>query len=520
MHYEKTKDADKTWPAGSTLPEHFEPVQDILSKIESKKDMKSLTPTERAAVKLHKPVPEPAKDEPEKTDKPEVPETTSTPPEAPAILEPAKPEKPAPPAAVEPPKAEPQPASAPEPVPIAPSKDTKKVLPAKTKLAMLLGKPGADQPKSPFEKIPSVYDPSVYSKKEKKAAPPATSPAEDLARAEAVLAEVEALRKDLESQTTWDALRIQKAVYAQLLEDKKVAAKEAADMARKHVATIQKVKDEAIRHHEFSLAKRTAEIEAAAAARRDQEVAELLAVKERALRKGMEQELQAREAEASAERERALDESRAEVLAMSTRFDELVEFNRASRNAAATAAAAFALCDAVKTDKPFAEQLQSVAERSELANAVEKTIPESAAKNGVPTTAQLQHSFDRVSSRGLDASLVPEEAAGTLWAHVLGAVMARLKFSRYEMVMAEDEVPCNDEERIRCARKFVRCGEMEKAVEVLESIEKPLPREIMSDWLYDARCRCTVDRAAQALFADASIKQIALATTPPEHPGN
>lgn len=468
-------------------------------------------------MKLSKPTPETSDDVVEKkTEKVEVVEQPKT--EKPKTV--AVPEVPEP-KVVETPKVEPAPVNVPERVAIAATpKDTKKVLPAKTKLTMLLGKPGADQPKSPFEKPPSVYDPSVYRLKDEGSAKPTTSPAEDLARAEAVMAEVEALRKDLESQTTWDALRIQKAVYAQLLEDKKVAAKEIADMARKHVATIQKVKEEAIRHHEIALAKRTLEIEADAAARRDKEVMGLLAVKENALKKGMEKELQVREAEASAERQRALDESRAEVTAMSVRFDELVEFNRASREAAATAAAAFALCDAVKTDKPFSEQLANVAARSELASAVAKTIPEAAAKSGVPTTAQLQRSFDRVSTRGLDASLVPEEAAGTLWAHVLGAVMARLKFSRYEMVVAEDEKPCTDEERIRCARRFVRCGEMEKAVMVLEEIEKSLPKQILSDWLHDARCRCAVDRASQALFADASIKQIALATTPPQHPGN
>ncbi len=202
---------------------------------------------------------------------------------------------------VTPPPAEniPEPAVAPvvsqnEVPPEAASADSPKppadVQDAKTKIARVFGKPSED-PASPFAKKGKVIDSSVYVKPDfSKKETAAVDVVEPAVRAEKALAEVHALRRDLENQAQWDAVRIQKAVYAQLLEDKKVAAKEAADMARKHAAALERVKDEALKNTEKVLEIRTREIELRTAERRDRELKEMLAAREVTLRTELEVE--------------------------------------------------------------------------------------------------------------------------------------------------------------------------------------------------------------------------------------
>jgi len=414
--------------------------------------------------------------------------------------------------------------------PIA-SADTKSVKPevldAKVKLQKVFGVPIPSDGISPFSKKPQVYDSSVYQKSKPKEAKYVGSPQEDLKRAEAVLSEIEQLRRDLENQAQWDGVRLQKAVYSQFLEDKKSAALEVAELAKKHTLALNKAKNESIEQYTKALENQEREMKEIFIRMRERDVSQLLEVREKELRLKLDEELMLRTKAMEEKHVQEINAAKAEVHELVRRFDELVEFNQASRDAASTAAAAFALCDAIKTNKPFAQELADIAGKTQVASIVAKSIPESAAENGISTLHQLQGTFTAVSRRGLDASLVPSEAAGTLWAHFLGVIMARLKISRYEAsTIALEESMKNgisgfkcDEDRIRAAQKLVRGAELEKAVQVLDGVEAELPKEIIGDWLKEAKARCAADRAASVLFADASIAQIALATTPPKHPG-
>lgn len=392
---------------------------------------------------------------------------------------------------------------------------------AKTKLQRVFGKPVEDA-KSPFAKKVEVIDSSVYRKPSKSGSGKST-PDDGFARADKALAEVQALRQDLENQAQWEGVRMQKALYAQLVEDKTMAAKETAEMARKHADAMERMKTESVMHLENMLTVRTQEIEARAAERRDREVQELLAAREEHLRTELEVEMFERERKAAVDRDRQLAEASARVNALAARFDDVAEHNRLAREGARTAAAAFALCDAIGTDRPFSAHLDAVSAKTELAAAVAASIPREASVRGIPTLPQLQHSFGVVSRRGLGPALVPPEAAGSLWAQLLGAVMSRLKIRLFEVTgkaVADFDEPATDEDRIRQAQAYVEAGLLGKAVGVLDGVQTPLAKSILSDWLGDAKARCAADLAAGVLFADASIAQIALAATPPSHPAS
>lgn len=534
-------DEKKKWSEGSTLPEHFDSVSDILAKINEKDGTKAETDKESAvavakedaspvtetkvatqAVEKEKlDVVEKAPACPVKHDIKEVKsDTKST-----KVLEPDAGLAKSVTDKVVMPVASMKPSGKSESLKKSSGSTSKSSIPdslgPKQKLQRVLGVVDMTEAKSPFEKQVYVYDPSVYMLPKPKKVVVPVDPSEELAKAEKLLEEVMKLRDDLENQAHWDAVRLQKAVYAQALEDKKTAAIDGATQARRHMDALTKMKNEALEHYKAALEVRTREIATEMESRRESEVAALLAERERALRTELDVKYLERELAAAAEREEKLREARASVDTMTDRFDELVAFNAASRRAAASAAAAFALAERAATDKPFADVLDGVAGRSELASAVAATVPREAAEYGVDTVEQLRNSFKKVGRRALDASMVPEESPDTLWAHLLAVVMARLKISRFELpaAYADNKEPDRDEDRVRYAQTLVNGGDLDKAVTVLEQVEKKLPKQILKDWVDAARSRCIVNNATKVLFADASIAQIALSNLPVDHPG-
>lgn len=526
VEYEKSSEAGKQWPKGSTLPQHFEPVQDILasieaSKIDQDKSAPRLTPSQRAAARMQK---DTATETPAVTHVDEAPAPVAEKAVEPVVaVTEAKPtDAPAPPAAKE--AVETAIVETKAVVETPPKKTLLATVPpanadiqdAKTKLARVFGKP-SEESGSPFTKKTAVIDKSVY----RKLTGAKKSKDEDGgARADRALSEVQALRRDLENQAQWEGVRMQKALFAQLLEDKKMAAKEAAELSRKHADALEKVKADAVANMEKVLALRTHHIETRAAAQRDRELEEMLATRQHELRTELEIELFERERAAASERESQFNEASARVDALVARFDDLVEHNRLAREAAQTSAAAFAVCAAIATDRPFAVQLDAVAEKTQLAAAVAQSIPRYASEHGVRTLPQLQSAFATTAQRALGAALVPAENAGSIWAQFLGAVVSRLKIRLFDAAAAsaDFDTPTSDEDRIRQAQAYVEAGLLTKAVHVLDDVETPLSATILSDWLMDAKARCAADLASGVLFADACIAQVALATTPPTHP--
>lgn len=522
--------SDSAWPAGSTLPDHFETVPEILAKIEkggakdaekeTAKDPAEKTAGDSAAMAKKDAVEGEAKEtaESETTAAKSMASSDSAKASSLAALKknpaPAPAASPAVTVAVATPvsaKATPAPAPSPGSPP--------DVQDAKTKLVRMLGKP-SEEGESPFAQKAEVVNSSVF-KKPNFSGSKSGNPDGPPPTAEQALSEVLALRRDLESQAQWDAVRIQKAVYAQQLADQKNAATASAEMARTHAAALQRVKDDALERTEKVLEVRTREIELRTAERRDAELKEMLATSEARLRTELEVESFERERAASVARESKLAQAEARVGALSEKFDTLLKHNQLSREAAHTSAAAFALSNALLTDRPFASELAAVAEKTELAAVVAASIAPASAANGVPTTRDLQTAFPAVSRRALGAALVPDNASGTMWGHILGAVFSRLKVRVFDMpaaAVADFDAPASDEDCIRQAQAYVAAGRVDKAAIVLGDVEAPLANTVLSDWLQDAKARTAADQAARVLAADATIAQVALSTTPPKHP--
>lgn len=322
-------------------------------------------------------------------------------------------------------------------------------------------------------------------------------------------AEVMALRSELQSQMKWEAVRLQEAVRAQMVEDKKLAAKEAAAVAKKHAEELAQVREDAVLKARQMLAERTQEMKVRTEAERDADVLRLLKVKEDELREAITADLADKERVATMERKKALIDAKAHVTALSEQFEGVVWQTGKAKEAAKRASCAFMLRETVSTCRPIGKELSEASSKTQLGQLVVDSVPEKAVHAGVETLDMLQDKFERASKQGLSVAMVPDGSAGTIWGHWLGAIFSRLKIPVDSRDDDPDSVPTTNEERIRLARRLVAEGDLGSAILTLDQLSG-LSADVMSDWLRAAKARIAVDLAAEVLLADAIISQMAL----------
>lgn len=396
----------------------------------------------------------------------------------------------------------------------------------KEKLARLLGKGDFQTDKVDG---PDVVDDSVYRKPQagksagrpgrgkpgwkrgggRKPAPWKTGDGAKLTQEDPALGEVKALRSELESQMKWEAVRLQEAIRAQMVEDSKIAAKEAAAVTKKHEEELAHVREDAIAKAERMLKEKSVELKTNADAQRDSDLTRLLTVKEEEMREALTTEYADKERTETIEREKALVTAKSQVTALSEQFDTVVAQTEKAKEAAKRASFAFMLRESVSTNRPIGKQLSEAADRTELGKLVAESVPTSAIRGGVSSIDVLKEDFRHASKRGLSVAMVPEGKTGTIWGHFLGAIFSRLKIP----IDSWDDEPTmslsNNEERLRRAERLLADGDLGSAIITLEALSG-LAADIMKDWVSAAKARVAADLAAEVLLADAIIMQVSL----------
>lgn len=320
--------------------------------------------------------------------------------------------------------------------------------------------------------------------------------------------EIAALRAELESQAKWDAVRIQEAIRAQSLADKKAATAEAAAVSKHHQNELEKVRKEASQEAQRIIEAKTKELQDEMMRSRDEEVKQKLALREKTLRESVESEFLERERIKSEERRGEIMALKATVTGLKDHFAQIHDRWIACKSASGIAASAFSLRDAVEGSQSFEKELLALAQQNDLGKAIADAIPQDIRARGVATLDELRSSFRRVSREGLKAALVPAEEVGNLWSHALASIVSRLKVSVDETPTTRRSKPRvkTDEDRIRQAEKYLSTGDLGHAVQSLDGLA-PLPAEIMSDWVAEANARISVGLAARTLLADAIVSQ-------------
>jgi len=130
------------------------------------------------------------------------------------------------------------------------------------------------------------------------------------------------------------------------------------------------------------------------------------------------------------------------------------------------------------------------------------TIPDSA-NTGVPTTPELQARFEDVHKRCRQAALVPKGRPG-LGGQLAGMMFATLKYPPDP----DDPAPENDKNNAEYvlvrARKHVKLGELEQAVEQLEKLEGQTAFTAQ-DWKKDAVDRIAIEKALKVIKMECAL---------------
>ncbi|CDF39991.1 unnamed protein product [Chondrus crispus] len=395
----------------------------------------------------------------------------------------------------------------------------------KEKLARLLGKGDFQADKV---EGPDVVDDSVYRKPNnakllgrqesrkpwkfegKRTPSPGTprigaKPAEE----DPVAVEMNALRLELESQMKWEGVRLQEAVRAQMVADKTIAAREAAEFAKKHSEELTRVREDAITSADKMLREKSIELQAKADAQRDSDVARLIKVKEEEIRETLTLEYADKERKNVVERKKALASAKAQVAALNDQFDSVVAQTERAKEAAKRTSIAFLLRESILASRPLASQVTEAAGRTELGKLVAESVPTAAVMAGVSSIDALKEDFRDASKRGLSVAMVPPGKTGTLWGHFLGALFSRLKIPIDRWDNTSNAPLSSNEERIRRAERLVSDGDLSNAILILDSLNG-LSADIMKDWIGAAKARVAADLAAEVLLADAIITQVSL----------
>lgn len=316
--------------------------------------------------------------------------------------------------------------------------------------------------------------------------------------------EVEALKAELHSQAKWEAVRLQEAVRAQLVEDKKVAAKELGELQKRHMDELVRVREEGLVQAESVVQERVKAVSEKMEKERDEEVMRLLRNKEEDLSHAIRLESLEKGVAQTEMREAAVMKAEAETRALSARLMAVVQQTELAKEATRRTSGAFLLRDAISNSVGAGKSVTSACGESELGGLVRSTLSDSVVKGGVRSIEGLQTDFETVAKRGLSVAVVGHGDTGSMWGHLMGSLFSRLKV-RVD-VRADGREARNDEERIRLAEMLVEEGDLKAAVDVLEGVEG-LAKEVLSDWVGLAKARVAAGLAADVLFADAIVSQ-------------
>ena len=192
---------------------------------------------------------------------------------------------------------------------------------------------------------------------------------------------------------------------------------------------------------------------------------------------------------------------------LSSRLEVSRNYESGSKRAHRVSAAALALASKLEVGEGAAVELAALkgaaGGEGVIASAV-KMIPTTAAKDGVPTVAELQATFDKSYTVGRQAVMVPEGRAG-LEGQLLGMIFAKLS-----VPPSPDAVPTSDDEGnvadgvLSLARKYVQMGDLESALEQLNKL-KGQAAYVMNDWRSQAADRVSTERALKVIKLECAL---------------
>lgn len=384
--------------------------------------------------------------------------------------------------------------------------------------------PSSSTSSTPSADVPAVVKPltsSSYASSALNSSPSGTpaSPtvgagSADVGRMEA---QVEALRTELASQTKWEAVRLQEAVRSQMVEDKKANAKELAALQQRHVEAVDQVRSGALAETKRQLSEQRAALQKQFEAERETKVSQLLGEREDQLKQDLHLMYSDRAIGAAGGREQALQEAQAKVGALSDRFDSVVAHGHKMKVAAKRISRAFLYRQAIANGESASVVGLLHASGGDgskdddddrLVRLV--TSPPSLSKSDklVPSVDDLRDDLKSVAKHGLAAAVVPPAKVGSVWAHALAAAFSRMKVP-VDFRADGRAQPQTDEERIRLAQWAANDGDLYTAVTALEKTSG-LAKDVVKDWVEQAKRRLAATQAADVLMADAIIAQVAL----------
>lgn len=323
--------------------------------------------------------------------------------------------------------------------------------------------------------------------------------------------ELDLLRAELASQVKWEAVRLQEAVRAQMVEDQKIAMKDAADVAQKHEEELLRVRDAVKDNTVMLMNERIRSIQDAHERNLNNEVLELLKVREEERRNEIIAEVTQEYEDFSTGRRDRMDKAEAEVKALSQRFHSIVGRTEQVKEASNRASRAFMLYEAIRDCAPLSSNFTTACGKSELGELIRKSVPEKVLRDGVRSKEDLKKDFEAIVTRGLSTAVVPGNKTGSIWAHVLGSIFSRLKVPVDMKADAETRLNTN-EDLIRYARQLMQEDNLEETVCILKRVNG-LAGEVLSDWVNAATSLIAAGLAADVLLADAIITQVSLTSS-------
>eukprot|EP00172_Hildenbrandia_rubra_P003622 Plantae.Rhodophyta-Hildenbrandia_rubra.ctg6023.p2 GENE.Plantae.Rhodophyta-Hildenbrandia_rubra.ctg6023~~Plantae.Rhodophyta-Hildenbrandia_rubra.ctg6023.p2 ORF type:complete len:400 (-),score=92.34 Plantae.Rhodophyta-Hildenbrandia_rubra.ctg6023:3413-4612(-) len=320
-------------------------------------------------------------------------------------------------------------------------------------------------------------------------------------------AQIASLRSELESQTKWEVFRIQEAINAQSVMEKRNAGKAAAEAQKKFAQEKSSATEKARREAEQSFSEKLAKVKREADQRFQKRVDQAVGERENTLRLSVRSELASKAKSETDARVQELQKMRGVLSTLEKEFDAGIEQRKAARESSQIAAATFAMRDNVDEDAAFGK-IVSELRKTKTGKAIVEALPSEAA----PTPTELKAGFKVVGKEGRRAALLSEGVGGSVWAHMLATVASKIKIGidNFGFSRLSDE-PQSNEDRIRRAERLIEENNLSDGVKLLNEVDG-FAKEIIADWLTDAKHRLAANQAAKILQTDAVLSQVVLSS--------
>ena len=320
--------------------------------------------------------------------------------------------------------------------------------------------------------------------------------------------QIESLTAELESQTKWEAFRLQEALSAQAMLEKRDASRSAAELERKllqeKASAVAKVRQEAEKSYAKQLSNVKREMDEKFADRVQRTVQE----KERQLRTTIKGELTTKAKEETDKRAEELGKIRGLLDALQKSYQNALEQRELAHKSSQLAATSFAMKEKVEEGDLSNAEIEKLLD-TETGKAIRAALPLGAA----PSNDELKTRFVAVGKEGRKAALLPEEKGGSVWAYVLAVIASKIKIGVDQLRLGKvPDEPKTNEERIRKAERLVAEGHLSEGIAILSSVNG-FAGEIVADWLTEAKMRLAASQAAKLLQTDAVLTQIALSSS-------